>query len=612
MGFLVEEKDNWEQIFNNDGVITKVGHLYENIKFDCDNDVSQIIADFHNEFLKIIKDASHRDYNTLNQLIDNTFDADIEVLESRLKDNKNMLPENKKKFFFDEKTGEIISNFTDYIKIIYMERILFDFLSIGLNDLTNNSIKKILKSKQENRIDNFIASMTNDEVIIPRLSNGFKTDYTGRVQDKKNFLRYLIYFHYLKGSLSAVQKDMRQLELYRDTKEKILNHGKLVNQEVSKLKNLRTEIVQLEEKIKLRQEELDKPRCLLEQHYKSQQKSDQKKLKDKQAEKNKLDKKLIWLKHVHFVSEKYGNELKSAQHILKDIQKNWENAFHQFIYLHMLENPDKITKLKKRYGLSIWGFMDFLLKRNKHPNFNRALYEIDKAKGSKDFQDEEGDKRTKILQNVQLSINNLNENQRKLVNDLFNNGYSDDLENSWMRKAFWILFAGISLFVVIATAPLLAIIIPDIIMGLGTLTAVIIGAALVILLFAAAASGAGSDIGSLPLETPLKFLLYTSWHDMPWLTFNSISISAYYASTFFSVAIPIATVILIAAIAFYIYKKRQFNSMIEVPNLQIQQEKPPLEQRLERFKEQSAKENLPETGKDQNNLDYNASNKRLT
>ena len=97
----MEEKDNWEQIFNNDGVITEVGHLYENIKFDCDNDVSQIIADFHNEFLKIIKDASHRDYNTLNQLIDNTFDADIEVLESRLKDNKNMLPENKKKFFFD-------------------------------------------------------------------------------------------------------------------------------------------------------------------------------------------------------------------------------------------------------------------------------------------------------------------------------------------------------------------------------------------------------------------------------------------------------------------------------------------------------------------------------
>ena len=591
----MEEKNNGEQIFNNDGVITKVGHLYENVKFECDDEIVNISTDFHNEFLKIIKDASHRDYNALNQLIDNTFDADIEALESKLKNDKNLLPADKKKLFFDEQTSNFLNEFMDYIKIIYMEHILFDFLNIGLKDLTNNSINEILASKQENRIDSFIASMTNDNIMIFKGNHGFKTDYTGRVKDKKNFLRYVIYFHYLKKSLFDVQEEIKNLKSYVGTQNTILKNNPLIknNDELLKLEN---EINQINTNMKKRKKRLGDPNSLTKHTDKQNQDQDEKDLKAKQSRKEKLEKKL--LDNVLFISNQYRDEFKLADNILNDIQENWGNAFHQFIYLHMLENPDKITELKKRYRLSIWGFMDFLLKRNEHPNFNRALYEIDKAKGSKDFQDEEGDKRTEILQNVQPSINNLNENQRKLVNDLFNNGYSDDLENSWMRKAFWILFAGISLFVVIATVPLLAIIIPDIIMGLGTLTAVIIGAALVILLFAAAASGAGSDIGSLPLGTPLKFLLYTSWHDMPWLTFNSISISAYYASTFFSVAIPIATVILIAAIAFYIYKKRQFNSMIEVPNLQIQQEKPPLEQRLERFKEQSAKENFPETEKD--------------
>ena len=443
--------------------------------------------------------------------------------------------------------------------------------------------------------------MTDKNVMIPKNNNGFKTDYTGRVQDKKNFLRYVICFHFLKKSLPYIEEEINKLKSYCYTEDEISKNNELIEQTNSKLETLTKEIVQLEEKIKLRQEELDKPKCLLEEHYKLQQKSDQNKLKDKQAEENKLDKKLIWLKHVNFISEKYDNELESAQHILKDIQKNRGNAFHQFIYLYMLENPNKITELKKRYGLSIWDFMDFLLKRKEHPNFNRALYEIDKAKCSKDFQDEEGDKRTKILKDVQHSINNLNENQRKLVNDLFNNGYSDDLENSWMRKAFWILFAGISLFVVIATAPLLAIIIPDVFMGLVSLLASVIG---VILLCAAASNGtgAGAELAEL--------LLCESWKGMPWLTFKTIPIIPYYCSTFFFIAIAITAAFLIGAVAFYIYKKHQFNSMIKVPNLQQQQiEKSPLELQLENFKNEIAnsQEEIP-NGTKENLLDNVVSN----
>lgn len=591
-------KENNE--INNLGSI-KVGHLYENIKFQCNDDVNECSADFHSAYLEIIKNAVSGNYDSLNQLIDDTFGADLEVLEKTLKDSKNMTADDKKKFFFNAETGKIEEGLRNYIKIIYMERILFDILNIGLNDLTKKDIKEILKSKRENRINNFIASMTDNNVMIPKNNNGFKTDYTGRVQDKKNFLRYVICFHFLKKSLPYIEEEINKLKSYCYTEDEISKNNELIEQTNSKLETLTKEIVQLEEKIKLRQEELDKPKCLLEEHYKLQQKSDQNKLKDKQAEENKLDKKLIWLKHVNFISEKYDNELESAQHILKDIQKNRGNAFHQFIYLHMLENPDKITELKKRYGLSIWDFMDFLLKRKEHPNFNRALYEIDKAKCSKDFQDEEGDKRTKILKDVQLFINNLNENQRKLVNDLFNNGYSDDLENSWMRKAFWILFAGISLFVVIATAPLLAIIIPDVFMGLVSLLASVIG---VIVLWAVAlnGTGAGAELAEL--------LLCESWKGMSWLTFKTIPIIPYYCSTFFFIAIAITAAFLIGAVAFYIYKKHQFNSMIKVPNLQQQQiEKSPLELQLENFKNEIAnsQEEIP-NGTKENLLDNVVSN----
>ena len=216
-----------------------------------------------------------------------------------------MTADDKKKFFFNAETGKIEEGLRNYIKIIYMERILFDILNIGLNDLTKKYIKEILKSKQENRINNFIASMTDKNVMIPKNNNGFKTDYTGRVQDKKNFLRYVICFHFLKKSLPYIEEEINKLKSYCYTEDEISKNNELIEQTNSKLETLTKEIVQLEEKIKLRQEELDKPKCLLEEHYKLQQKSDQNKLKDKQAEENKLDKKLIWLKHVNFISEKY-------------------------------------------------------------------------------------------------------------------------------------------------------------------------------------------------------------------------------------------------------------------------------------------------------------------
>ncbi|MBQ9491198.1 MAG: hypothetical protein IJU86_00260 [Firmicutes bacterium] len=169
-------------------------------------------------------------------------------------------------------------------------------------------------------------------------------------------------------------------------------------------------------------------------------------------------------------------------------------------------------------------------------------------------------------------------------------------KNLWMRKAFWILFAGISLFIIVGTAPLLVIIAMNIVDFLMAVSMVLMSLLTGLV-----------DFLVQGLSEATKSWIRGLWSKVPWMTPGSVSIIAtYYCSTFFFVAIGIAAAFLIGAVAFYIYKKHQFNSMIEVPNLQIQQEKSPLEQRLERFKEQSAKENLPETGKDQNNLDYNA------
>ena len=599
---------------------SKVGHLYENVKFECDDEIVNISADFHNEFLKIIKDASHRDYNALNQLIDNTFDADIEVLKNKLQNDKNLLPADKKKLFFDEQTSNFLNEFRDYIKIIYMEHILFDFLNIGLKDLTNNSINEILASKQENRIDNFIASMTNDEA---RLDNGFKTDYTGCVQDKKNFLRYVIRFNFLAVSCGFVKSKAESLkeisyEKVKDLQDKIEKNNESIKENGDKVNMLNDEIQTLQGQIAAYQKRLnEEDKQLKDDDEKNKNKKEQT-LQQKQDETNEIIKQQNEIKsentrlsntiqQLNFVLQNYNNELKLAQNILDDIQNSWGSAFENFIFPYMLENPNEIVKLKKDYHFSVWDFVNFLLDNQNNQNFNRALYEIDKAKDSKDFEGKEGDKRTKILQNVQHSINSLDENQCKLVNDLFNNGYSDNLENSWMRKAFWILFAGISLLVVVATAPLLAIAL----MNLGILLVDVVIFAIpfvidLIINIIANIFSPGIDMG-LPF-TELFFDL-----GCPLISFRSLPIiTPYYCSTFFFVAIGITSAFLICAIAFYIYKKCQFNSMIRIPNLQIQQEKPPLEQRLERFKEQSGEQNSPETEKNQNNLDYNASNKRLT
>ena len=85
------EIDSKKNKINNIGV-AKVGHLHKNIKFNCDNDIKQCSTDLRNEYL-------------------NNY---IKVLERILK---------------------------GYI--------LFDFLNIGLKDLGNNNVEKILESKQK-------------------------------------------------------------------------------------------------------------------------------------------------------------------------------------------------------------------------------------------------------------------------------------------------------------------------------------------------------------------------------------------------------------------------------------------------------------------------------
>ena len=598
---LINPKNN----FFGSNNTSKVGHLYENIKFDCYDEIANISADFHNEFLKIIKDASHRDYNALNRLIDNTFNDDIKVLEKTLKDSENISPDAKKKFFFNEKEGKIIGDFRDYrdyIKIIYVERILFDILNIGLKNLENKSIQKILESEQEARIDNFINSMTNDEA---RLDNGFKTDYTGRVQYKKNFLRYVIYFDFLAVSCGFVKSKAESLkeisyEKVKDLQDKIEKNNKSIKENGDKVNRLNDEIKTLQGQIAAYQKRLnEEDKQLKDDDEKNKNKKEQT-LQQKQDETNEIIKQQNeiesentrlsnTIQQLNFVLQNYNNELKLAQNILDDIQNSWGSAFENFIFPYMLENPNEIVKLKKDYHFSVWDFVNFLLDNQNNQNFNRALYEIDKAKDSKDFEGEEEDKRKKILNKVPSSINRLTENQCKLVNDLFNNGYSDNLENSWMRKAFWILFAGISLLVVVATAPLLAIAL----MNLGILLVDVVIFAIpfvidLIINIIANIFSPGIDMG-LPF-TELFFDL-----GCPLISFRSLPIiTPYYCSTFFFVAIGITSAFLICAIAFYIYKKCQFNSMIRIPNLnQPQIEKSPLEKQLEILKNQSKNVGTP-------------------
>ena len=574
-------KSNESHIAINDLGIAKIGHLHENIKFDCDDNIENISADFRDAYLEIIKSAASGNYDALNQLIDNTFNSDIEVLEIKLKDSKNIGLEDKKKFFFNEEEGKIINDFRNYIKIIYMERILFDFLNIGLTDLDNHEVEEILKGKQNARIGNFINSVLSDENNNAMLNNNFKTDYAKCVADKNNFLRYMIYFRYLKENLPHIAEEIKKLKSYCYTEDEISKNDDLIKQKGNKLQKLAEDINQLSKNIEAREEKLSKPDFLEKHTYEIDQTKDIRDRKKKQNAKVQVGQELERLNRVKFVLENYNNELGPAREILSDIQKNWGVALENFIFRHMLKYPSTISQLRKDYSFSMWGFVEFVLTHKDNQNFNRALYEIDKTKKWEDFQGDENRKRTEILKNAENSINSLNENQRKLVNDLFNNEYDNGLENSWMRKAFWILFAGVSSFVIVATAPFLAIIIPDIFMGLGALLATIIGVLFVI--FEIGATFCGSTAG-----VPSLYLVCNSFKNMSWLTFKSISMPAYYASTFFSVAIPIASVILIGTIAFYIYKKHQFNSMIEVPNLQIQQEKSPLESQLEIFKNKFA------------------------
>lgn len=583
----------------NDLGIKKVGHLYENIKFQCNDDVNGCSADFRSAYLGIIKNAASGNYDALNQLIDNTFNADVEVLEKTLKDSENLSLEAKKKFFFNGEEGEIIDVFRNYIKIIYVERILFDILNIGLKDLDNNSINEMLQSKQNDRIDNFIASMTNDEVTIPRLDNGFETDYTGHVQDKNNFLRYLIYFRYLKENLPHIAEEIKKLKSYCCTKDEISKNDDLIKQKGNELQKLAEDINQLSKNIEARQKELDKLNFLQRNAYESEQKIDKENLKKKQEEKTQVEQELERLKHVKLILESYGNELESAQQILKDIQNIWGSAFENFIFPYMLKYPGTISQLRKDYSFSMWDFVKFLLDHNNDQNFNRALYEIDKTKDSKDFEDEEDKKRTGILQSARNSINSFDENRCQLVNDVIKNRCQ--LENSWMRKAFWSLFAGISSFVGIAMAPLLAIIIPDIFMALGALLMTLIGVGLIILLTAVACASNGNGLSGLERTGIERFIFWSlyAFKNMPWLTFNSIPILSYYCSTFFSVSIVITTAFFIGSIVFYVYKRMQFNSIIEVPNLQIQPEKSPLESQLEIYNKQFEKENSPAIGKNQ-------------
>ena len=292
-----------------------------------------------------------------------------------------------------------------------------------------------------------------------------------------------------------------------------------------------------------------------------------------------------------FVLKNCNNELKLAQNILNDIQNSWGSAFENFIFPYMLENPNEIVKLKKDYHFSVWDFVNFLLDNQNNQNFNRALYEIDKAKKSKDFESQEDEKRKSILQNKSDAINKLNKNRRKCANALFKK--SDHLENSWTRKAFWILFAGMSLFIVIATAPLLVIVL----MNIGILLAdFMLGVLTVLESICVVALGCVFPMNEAAMDSAFREV----WSGIPWISFTILAIiTPYYCSTFFSVAIVISVTFLIGAIAFYIYKKHQFHSMGKLPNLYMQPEKSPLEKQLDNLKKQFGKQNSPETEKDQ-------------
>ena len=248
----------------NDLGIKKVGHLYENIKFDCDDNIKECSADFHSDYLEIIENAASRNYDALNQLINDIFDADIKNLEDTLTDREDINPEDKKKFFFNKEAGKIIDDFRSYVKIIYVEHILFDILNIGLKDLGNNNITEILKSKQEARINNFINSMVdnkNNNAILPYFDSNFKTDYTNRVQDKNNFLRYVTYFNYLAVFCGFVQSETKSLKEINDKKvkdlqNKIEKNNKSIEENKNKLNNLSEEIKTLQKQINQYQERL--------------------------------------------------------------------------------------------------------------------------------------------------------------------------------------------------------------------------------------------------------------------------------------------------------------------------------------------------------------------
>ena len=230
----------------NDLGIKKVGHLYENIKFDCDDNIKECSADFHSDYLEIIENAASRNYDALNQLINDIFDADIKNLEDTLTDREDINPEDKKKFFFNKEAGKIIDDFRSYVKIIYVEHILFDILNIGLKDLGNNNIM----------VDN-----KNNNAILPYFDSNFKTDYTNRVQDKNNFLRYVTYFNYLAVFCGFVQSETKSLKEINDKKvkdlqNKIEKNNKSIEENKNKLNNLSEEIKTLQKQINQYQERL--------------------------------------------------------------------------------------------------------------------------------------------------------------------------------------------------------------------------------------------------------------------------------------------------------------------------------------------------------------------
>ena len=494
MKTILNDKD----ISSNIEKITKVGHLYENIKFDDndDNDDMEINSDSQREYLNMINNVRDKNYDILNKFLDNAFNADMEVLENKLGYNKDIIKENKKKFFFDVNKGKIVDDLKTYIRFIYAERIVFDILNIRLKDLEGQTMTEILKSKQQNRIDNFIDSIKNGQNNESGMDNNLKLNYAEQVKDRKNHLRYIIYFYYLKKSLINIEEEMKKLEEYCDTENQISKNNLLIGEKENELKNLDKDIKFLDKRIELRQEQINNPECLSINQYKLDQEIDQENREDKKTKKEKLEKELQRLKNVNFISNGYGNELKLAKNVLEDIQNSWKNVFESFIFHYMLEYPNTISQLREDYSFSMWEFVGFLLANIGHQNFNHALYEIDKTKKLKDFQGDEDKKRNSVLDKFKANINNLNENQRKFLNDLFHNKYDDGLENSWMRKAFWILFSGSSLFAVIAMAPLLAIIIPDVLMGVCALFASIIGVFLAICIVCSGAN-VGNEFGGI-------------------------------------------------------------------------------------------------------------------